>query len=379
MAHPGALDFLEPALEQLRSQGLLRDPRPSSSRGALLDLCSNDYLGYGRDPWPAEAAGCTSGSGAARLVGEGRPEYEEAERTLADWLGYPSVLLFSSGYAANVGVMTALATRDDLIVSDELNHASIIDGCRLSRAEVLVTPHRDAAAVDQALRETSTKGRRWVVTESYFSMDGDSPDLAQLRAICDRHGAGLIVDEAHALGVFGPSGRGRCAELGVRPDVLVGAAGKALGLQGAFVAGSESLRTWLWNRARSFVFSTGMSPALARALEIRVARLAADEGGRETLWRNVRDLRSRLSKLGAHWPEAQVGPILTWIVGSPEEAMGLSKALADHGVRVRAIRPPTVPKGTARLRITATAALTPADLERAVQAFASALGKEAAR
>src|SRR5262249_8238829 len=160
-------------------------------------------------------------------------------------LGAESALLFSSGYAANVGVVAALARPGDVIVSDALNHASIIDGCRLSGASVRVVPHRDAGAVEAALATSGGATHRWVVTETYFSMDGDSPDLPALRAACDRHDAALVVDEAHALGVLGPRGTGLCAAAGIRPDVLIGTAGKALGLQGAFVAGSCSLRRWL--------------------------------------------------------------------------------------------------------------------------------------
>ena len=205
-------------------------------------------------------------------------------------------------------------------------------------------------------------------------MDGDTPDLPSLRALCDRHDAALIVDEAHALGVFGPHGAGRCAAAGVRADVLVGTAGKALGLQGAFVAGSRRLRLWLWNRARSFVFSTGVSPLLAIALGERTRRARRDDDGRARLAAHATRLREGLAALGVPGVREGEGPIIPWVVGAPAEALRLSRRLREHGVLVQAIRPPTVPAGTSRLRITATARLSNADLDLALRAFAAAVG-----
>jgi 8-amino-7-oxononanoate synthase len=366
------LRHLEEELGGLERQGLLRRPLAGPTEG-LLDLCSNDYLGYARDPWPALNA--RSGAGASRLVSGNRDAHGEAEAALADWLGTEAALLFSSGYAANVGTVAALTGPGDVIVSDALNHASLIDGCRLSGATVRVVPHLDVAAVREALSAAGGARRRWVITESYFSMDGDTPDLAALRAACDAHDAALMVDEAHALGVFGPEGRGLCAAAGVRPDVLVGTAGKSLGLHGAFVAGSRNLRLWLWNRARSFVFSTGISPALASALAARVERVRADDAARARLEDRGRRLRDLLAELGQPGLRAGRGPIIPWQVGAPAAAVALSTRLREEGIRVQAIRPPTVPVGTARLRITASAGLTDAELERALRAFRSALQK----
>jgi 8-amino-7-oxononanoate synthase len=346
---------------------LLREPEVP--RRGLLDLCSNDYLGYASDAWPVgEEQG---GAGASRLVTGNHRAHEEAEAALASWLGSEATLLFSSGYAANVGVLSALAERGDVIVSDALNHASIIDGCRLSRATVRVVQHLDVGEVEDALRDAASATRRWVVTEGYFSMEGDSPDLTALRVVCDRHDAALIVDEAHALGVLGPDGRGVCAESGVRPDVLIGTAGKALGLQGAFVAGSRSLRAWLWNRARSFVFSTGVSPSLARAITERVARATADEAGRQRLAANAACLREALARNGVAVSPGGRGPVIPWRIGEPEHAVQLSRRLREHRVLVQAIRPPTVPTGTSRLRLTASARLSDSDLRLAAQAFAA--------
>jgi 8-amino-7-oxononanoate synthase len=369
---PDPLRHLEGELEGLEREGLLRRPLPVPVEG-LLDLCSNDYLGYARDPWPA--LNVRSGAGASRLVSGDRAAHTAAEAALADWLGTEAALLFSSGYAANVGTVTALAGPGDVIVSDALNHASLIDGCRLSGASIRVVPHLDLAAVEAALAAAKGARRRWVLTESYFSMDGDIPDLPALRAITRQRDAGLVVDEAHALGVFGTEGRGLCAEAGVRPDVLIGTGGKALGVHGAFVAGSRSLRLWLWNRARSFVFSTGISPALADLIAQRVARVRGDDAARRQLADRAGQLRAMLAELGAPAVRSGRGPVLPWVLGEPAAAITLSQRLRDEGVLVQAIRPPTVPPGTARLRVTANACLSAGDLRRAVEAFQAAVKK----
>jgi 8-amino-7-oxononanoate synthase len=361
-----SLRHLEKDLDDLARAGLLRSDAPPTLPEGLVHLCSNDYLGYA-----AEAPGVLSapaGAGASRLVFGDHPAHRAAESALAAWLGVDASLLFSSGYAANVGTISALAHRGDVIVSDALNHASIIDGCRLSGASVRIVPHRSASAVEEALASAHAAPRRWVVTESYFSMDGDAPDLARLRAACDRHDASLIVDEAHAVGVFGPRGTGLCAAAGVVPDVLVGTLGKALGLQGAFVAGSRALRSWLWNRARSFVFSTGVSPAVAELVRARVERVAGDDARRVHLFEAVRELRDAVSEAGGVVPDL-AGPIVPWILGGPDAAVRAAMALRDRGLLVQPIRPPTVPMGTARLRLTASAALGSRELSRVREAL----------
>jgi 8-amino-7-oxononanoate synthase len=373
MARPNPLRHLEVALTSLEQQGLLRDPAAARGVGeGLLNLCSNDYLGYAAEPCPG--APLAGGAGASRLVSGNHPAHEQAEQAIMSWLGMDAALLFSSGYAANLGTIAALAGPSDVIVSDALNHASIVDGCRLSRAAIRVVPHLDLEAVGRELSEARSSRRRWVVTESYFSMDGDSPDLGELRALCDVHDAALVVDEAHAVGVFGPRGAGLCAEAGIAPDVLIGTAGKALGLQGAFVAGSSLLRKWLWNRARPFVFSTGISPALATAIGERVMRAAADESSRARLRSVESQLREGLSALGVAQAKRGRGPVIPWVLGSPEAAVAASRRLLERGVLVQAIRPPTVAEGTSRLRISAHARLTPGEIERALEGFRSCLG-----
>ena len=371
----GPLRHLGEDLAELERRGRLRE-RPAPIDGSqLLDLCSNDYLGYrstGRLGAAARAAAESSsvGAGASRLVAGEHAAHGELERAIAGWLGTDESIVFTSGYAANVGTLAALVGEGDLVVSDALNHASLIDGCRLSRARCVVVPHSDLSAVRVALRNHGGR-RRWVVTESYFSMEGDGPDLAALRSICDEHDAALVVDEAHAVGVFGPAGRGRAGEAGVRPDVLVGTLGKALGAQGAFVAGSRELCRWLWNRARSFVFSTGLSPLIASIGCAAVEHAREDETGRARLREVARQLRAGLAEQGIRVASSW-GPILPVVLGRESTALAWSRALGRQGIRVQGIRPPTVPEGTSRLRLTARADLTDGDIERAIAAFATA-------
>ncbi len=363
------LRFVAAELDDLEGRGLLRTPAPDKEDTDRLVLCSNDYLGYAHDPPQPNQPNADGGSGASRLISGDSPSHRALERQLASWMQTEAALLFSSGYAANVGIIGALAAKPDVIISDELNHASIIDGCRLSRAQVEVVPHRDLGAIEKALARHRDARFRLVVTDAYFSMDGHCPDVVSLREICSRHDAALMVDEAHALGVFGPQGRGVCAREGVTPDILVGTLGKAVGLQGAYVATSQAVCHWLWNRARSFVFSTAPSPWLASALQARISRLAADEASRTRLNTITTRFREELNKRGAPITESE-GPIIPWHVGDPDKAVSLSRELASAGLFVQAIRPPTVSPGTSRLRLTLHAKLSDAELERAIECLA---------
>lgn len=370
------LAHLAEELANLEARGLLRERTAPRSEMPGIDLCSNDYLGYratGRLEAHTRAAAQAfpAGAGASRLVSGDHEAHHRLERAVADWIGTDESLIFTSGYAANVGAIAALAGEGDLVVSDVLNHASIIDGCRLSRARVSIVPHLALDETRRALRETQSR-RRWVVTESYFSMDGDGPDLRALRAICEESGAALIVDEAHALGAMGPHGRGRAAEAGVRPDVLVGTLGKSLAAQGAFVAGSRDLCRWLWNRARSMMFSTGLSPLLAAIAVEAVHEARHDDAARARLVAVGAQLRAGLSGLGIETSSIE-GPILPIVLGSEERALAWKRHLMARGVWAQAIRPPTVPRGTSRLRVTANAALDARDIEQVLTAFASAV------
>lgn len=327
-------------------------------------------LGTGALPLPTVSRETHLGAGAARLISGTAMEHVALENALASWLGTEAALLFSSAYAANLGVVSALAAPGDVIFSDALNHASLIDGCRLSRAKVVVVPHRDLPALAQALAAAppAPGGTRWVVTESYFGMDGTSPDLPALRACCDHAEAALVVDEAHSIGTFGAEGRGLCWAAGVQADVLTGGFGKAFGLQGGFVACSAVVRAWLWNRARSFVFSTATSPWLsARALE-KLAGLRSSEALRERLRSHCQRLEARLLAEGVELPKGRHGPVFPILFGSEDATLQAASTLRSLGVLAHPIRPPTVPPGTARLRVTLRADLREDEIERLADA-----------
>lgn len=382
-------DALADELRALDAAGLRRTLRPlEGRRGAevrtaegaeAVDFASNDYLGLAADPRLAEAAARAlrdhgTGAAAARLITGDHPLHHALERELAALKGAEDALLFSSGYAANVGAIPALVGRGDAVYSDALNHASLIDGCRLSRAAVRVFPHRDVDALEAMLREDAGRfRRRLVVVESVFSMDGDLFPLDRLVETARRHGAWTLVDDAHGTGVLGRDGRGGAERWGVEGevDVTMGTLGKALGTAGAFVAGSRTLAEWLRHRARSWVFSTGTPPALAAAA-LESLRISRDEGWRrERLRERARRLRMALSELGVEARGDAESPIVPVVVGEPEATVRAGDALRARGLLVGAVRPPTVPPGTSRLRITLSAAHTPEQVER----LAAALGK----
>ena len=374
--------LLDQTLADLVGANLLRAPDDGGARRSVaeaaanrgvspLDASSNDYLGF--------AAGCVSretlgnpGAAASRLIHGSTAEHLNLEAELASWVGTDQALLFSSTYAANLGLISALGMVGTVLLSDSANHASLIDGARLSKATVQVIPHVDLAAMGAALQHHRSARACWVVTESYFSMDGDGPDLRALRALCDQNDACLIVDEAHALGVYGPSGGGRCSEVGVRPDILVGALGKAVGTQGGFVAGSRPLRTLLWNRARSFVFSTAPSPRLADLTRAHVELVRKAGSPREALAQNAAQLRTSLLDAGLPVAPNSFGPIISVILGSNERVLAAAAQLRSVGILVQAIRPPTVPKGAARLRLTVKATFTAPDIDRLARAVIEA-------
>lgn len=357
------LRFLEQELARLESLSLLRLPGVTAPNNGTINLSSNDYLGLASHPLESVETAVRGGAGASPLVVGSFAEHERAEAALVEWLETESATLFTSGYAANVGALSCLVGKGDLVLSDRLNHASIIDGCRLSGATVEVYPHLDAEAARRHLSTTGSRfRRRLLVTESCFSMDGDSPDLGELARICRDHDAVFYVDEAHALGVFGSEGRGLCARSGVRPDVLVGTLGKALGLQGAFVAGSGHLQRWLWNRSRSLVFSTALSPALAAAVPERVRLVRGADRERQRLALVSDRLRRALQEIGAA-PVSSVGPIIPWVLGGAARAIGCSQTLLSAGIVAKAIRPPTVPPDSSRIRFTASASIEDAQLD----------------
>jgi 8-amino-7-oxononanoate synthase len=303
------------------------------------------------------------------LVGDTLAHHALEERVAA-FMGAEAALLFNSGYAANVGLLSAFCGVGDVVFSDALNHASLVDGCRLSRAEVVVYPHRDMAALDALLREHPGR-RRLVCTEAVFSMDGDRAPIRELVALCRLRGAALMVDEAHALGVLGAKGGGLCEELGVagEVDLRMGTFGKALGVYGAFVAASQAAIDLLLNRARSLIFSTALPAPLCVASLRALTLLESEPTLRERLWRNVRTFATGLRQLG--WELEPRSAIFPLVLGEPEVALGAAQKLRERGVLAKAIRPPTVPLGTSRIRFALSAAHTEADLERGLDALST--------
>jgi len=341
----------------------------------LISFCSNDYLGLASHPSLAEAAARAVrlsgfGAGASRLVAGDLPEHRALESALALLVGLPAALLFPTGYQANLAAITALAGSADLIVADRAIHASLIDACRLSRAKLAFYPHLQLDKAEHHLSRLGPKARRrFLVTESLFSMDGDTPHLEQLSQLAQRHDAALLVDEAHAIGVLGPAGAGLCAANSVVPDILVGTLGKALGCSGAFIAGSVVLRDHLLNRARSFIFTTALPPPVAAAgLEaVTLVRSSQGDSLRGRLSRNLDAFRSHM-----RLPESALGsPIIPLIIGSDEEAVRASHLLRTMGVFVQPIRPPTVPEGTCRLRLTFSAQHTSEHIARLVEGLSA--------
>jgi 8-amino-7-oxononanoate synthase len=372
------------AVSELEAAGLLRRPlQISGPQGPEVDIdgqrvlcfCSNNYLGLADHPALVDALASAQGEGvgaaASRLISGTMDAHRDAEAAYADFLGTPAAVLFSTGYAANVGTVQALAGTGDIIFSDALNHASLIDGCRLSRANVRVYAHRNVDHLGSLLREHRPRaGRALIITDSLFSMDGVIAPLREIAELARSFDAGLMVDEAHALGVFGPNGRGLSAELGIQPDVVVGTLGKAFGVAGAFVAASEEVVSLIRNRARSFVYSTAPPPMLARAA-IEALRLVHEaDDARHALLENASELRSQLRALGFDIP-SENSQILPVLIGENNRTMQLSAELLDKGVFVQGIRPPTVAEGTARLRLTPMATHRPEHIERAIDAFAS--------
>jgi 7-keto-8-aminopelargonate synthetase-like enzyme len=300
--------------------------------------------------------------------------HEDVERHFADTMGAGSALLCASGYGANVGALSALLGPDDLVVSDALNHASLIDGIRLSRAKVVVVPHNDLEAMRLCLRRRDTHRRAWIVCESLYSMDGDVLPWEEVERLALEFECSRYVDEAHAIGVMGQGGRGLHHAAAVAPEVRMIGFGKALGSSGAALVGSRDLKAWLWNHSRSFVFSTAVAPGAAAAAQCASSILLSDAGLLARLRYNVRITRDAMQVQGiattSRHPEV---PILPVIIGDDRTALEVSRRLLERGYFVQPIRPPTVPEGTARLRITVSAEHHPDELLEFVRVLANAL------
>jgi glycine C-acetyltransferase/8-amino-7-oxononanoate synthase len=376
---------LDDELQALKQAGLLRTLPGVEARSAtriridgrdLLLMASNDYLGLSRHPHLIESANRAAekwgaGSGAARLISGSSRLFDELETRLAAFKHTQAALVFSTGYMANLGLLSALAGADDIIFSDELNHASIIDGCRLSRARVSVYPHVNSVALEEQLRQAGPFRRRIIVTDAVFSMDGDIAPLPRLLELASSYDAVLIIDDAHGTGVLGPDGRGTAAHFGLEDTehlILMGTLGKALGCFGAFVAGSRTLIDYLVNRARSFIFTTALPPASVAAALAAFDVLEQEPGLREQLQKNTAFMHKELSSLGFDYGGSQT-QIIPIMAGEAETALAMAAELRQQGIFLQAIRPPTVPKGVARLRLTVTALHTQQELEQTVEAL----------
>ena len=380
------LDRYAQDLEALQSAQLRRTRRTvealcgvqlTVSGRQMLAFCSNDYLGIAQHPAPVEAAqrGAARwgvGSTASPLVCGHTASHQALEERLADFLGVPRALYFYAGFGANVGLVPVLAGREGALFCDQLNHASLIDGARLSRAEVQVYPHNDVAALG-ALLERSDAQRKVIVTDAVFSMDGDFAPLPELLALAERHDALLLIDDAHGFGVLGPGGRGTAAHFGLASPrlVLMGTLSKAAGASGAYVAGDERIVEWVMQRARSYIFATGAPAMVTEALRAAVDVIEADDWRRERLRRHAAHLREALADGRAGRLLPSDTPIQPLVIGENGAALARMASLWEQGLWVPAIRPPTVPAGTARLRITLSAAHEDADVQRLVAALTS--------
>ena len=361
------LAWLDTVERQRRLAGLRRSLRTRPAVACEVDLASNDYLGLSQHPEVIEggvAALRTWGSGStgSRLVTGNTKLHEEFESELADFVGAEAALVFSSGYTANLGAVVCLSGPGSLVVSDSASHASLVDACRLSRARIVVTPHRNVDAVEAALADRD-EDRALVVTDSVFSTDGALAPLRHLHEVCRVHGAVLLVDEAHGLGVRGTGGRGLLHELGLAgaPDVVMTTTlSKALGSQGGAVLGSAMVRDHLIDSARPFIFDTGLAPAAVGAARAALRVLGKEPWRPQTVLANARTLAEICDV-----PETPESAVVSVILGDPDAAVAAANACLRAGVRVGCFRPPTVAAGTSRLRLTARASLTVDEIDRA--------------
>ena len=388
------LTWIADALQELKTQGLFRRRRVTRvfpdgwcevDGRRVLDFASNDYLNLSGDPRVVSAAiealrAASAGARASPLVCGRSPWHEELEQTIARFEGQPDALLFPTGMAANVGTIAALCGPEDLILCDRANHASLVDGCRLSQAKFRIYRHNDLLTLERELKKDPGVRRRWIVTDSVFSMDGDTAPLQELCEIAENCGAELIVDEAHGTGVLGENGRGACEALGVehRVAVRIGTLSKAVGAQGGFVSGNRDLVEYLWNRARSQIYSTGLSPAICAAATAAIEIIAAEPWRRTRLAAASEFFREQLRTVGVETISAATGPIVPVILRAPNAAVDVAARLENRGFLVGSIRPPTVPRETSRLRIVMTTAHRDEDLARLAVAIREELGNSPA-
>lgn len=391
MSSPDVPEWIDDDLREIRAAGLFRSRRtfhPLTEGRCLLEgrelinLSSNDYLNLSHDERVIAAATAVLpkmgvGSRASALV-SGRTEWHaQLEEQLAQFEGSEEAILFPSGYAANLGVIAAFVNQEDTIFCDRLNHASLIDGCRLSGAKLRVYRHDQLEKLKRELEKASGDGKKIIVTDSVFSMDGSLAPLVSLCDLADEFNASLIVDEAHATGVWGVSGRGLAEELGVEARVMIriGTLSKAVGTMGGFVAGSCALIDWLWNRVRTQIYSTALPPAICAAAFKALEVIQAEPDRRRLLHEQSTFLRTELQERPTVSVPPSSGPIIPIILKDPDLTMSVAADLEGAGFLVGAIRPPTVPKGTSRLRVSITCAHQRDDLERFLKALDRSLAK----
>jgi glycine C-acetyltransferase len=378
------LSYLQIELDSLKQQGLYRrlrilegeqKPKTTFDHRQVVNLSSNNYLGLTTHPRLREAAldaikRLGVGSGSVRTIAGTMDIHMELERRLAAFKKVEAVVVFQSGFAANAGTVSAVLGKDDVVISDELNHASIIDGCRLSRAAIKVFPHKDVAAASQVLQSLPTAQRKLLITDGVFSMDGDLGALPELCGLAEEFGCIMMVDDAHASGVFGKNGRGTVDHFGVhgRVDIQVGTLSKAIGALGGYVAGSRTLIEFLYHRARPFLFSTSHPPSVAAACIAAVDVLEQEPQIIDRLWENTRFFKAGLQALGFNTGLSE-SPITPVIVGDGAKAMKLSDRLFEDGVFAQGIAFPTVARDKARVRTIVTATHTRDELQFALDVF----------
>jgi len=385
MSNIHELNFLKEKIQDLKNDGVYRklpvlggaNEAESILNGKkVINLSSNNYLGFANHPRLKKAAieaveKYGVGSGAVRTIVGNMDIHEELERKLAEFKREEAVMSFQSGFNCNAGTIQAVTEKGDLIVSDELNHASIIDGARLSRADKTIFKHADMNSLEAVLKENKDKYRNMlIITDGVFSMDGDIAPLPDIVQLAEKYGAMTYVDDAHGSGVLGESGRGTVDHFGLhgRVDFTIGTLSKAIGVIGGYVAGSETMRDWLSHRGRPLLFSTSLPPAAIGAITEAINMLMTTTEYTDRLWDNAKYFKEKISQLGFNIGNSQT-PITPVIIGDESKTMEFSKKLLDNNVFVSAIVFPTVPKGTGRLRCMVTAGHTKEQLDRAVEAF----------
>ncbi len=366
---------LDSDLNRLKKSHLYRDPEIFSKPSQLIDFSSNDYLGLAHHPRVIRAAKRAidrwgSGSSASRLLSGNLRIHADLEKELAKFKKEDDALVFSSGYAANLSVVTSLLNEKDVVIMDRLNHASLIDAARLSRAKFWVYPHLDMDALSDLLKRTGSFRRVLVATDAYFSMDGDVAPLNHLLELCESHGAILMIDEAHSTGVFGKHGRGLTEhyKLSSKIPIVMGTLSKALGATGGFVAGDKVLIKWLLNTARPYIYTTAPTPSASGAALEAVQVIRDEPELRKKLWNNISRVRESLLELGYDLMNS-TGPIIPVRAKSTTQALKMKDLLKKEGFFVPAIRPPSVPKGTDRLRLSLSSSHQTASIESLLRAF----------